>query len=128
VLILKRKIDEQIVIGDSVFVTIVSIKDGVVGLGIEAPPEVPLHRREIFDGIVARDGHISPGGNTARPRVTPRASTPGGPLPTGPRDGPASIRHERPIVGHGWPRTGSDRTDYGYPAEMKGDKTRNDIA
>jgi carbon storage regulator len=50
-LVLSRKINEQIVIGDNVVVTIVEICGRKVRLGIEAPKEVPVHRREIYEAI-----------------------------------------------------------------------------
>ena len=50
-LVLSRKIDESIMIGDSVFVKVLSIQDGQVKLGIEAPKEVRILRREIYEEI-----------------------------------------------------------------------------
>ena len=48
-LILTRKKDEQIVIGNNIFVMIVDVVGGRVKLGIDAPADVQVHRREIFD-------------------------------------------------------------------------------
>jgi len=50
-LVLARKQNEKIVIGDDVTVTVVSIRNGVVRLGIEAPGEMPVHRDEIARAI-----------------------------------------------------------------------------
>lgn len=50
-LVLTRQKNESIVIGDKVIVTIVDIRGDYVRLGIEAPDEVPVHRREVFDSI-----------------------------------------------------------------------------
>jgi carbon storage regulator len=50
-LVLSRKKDESIVINDEVVVTIVEIRGDKVRLGIEAPKEVPVHRREVYDAI-----------------------------------------------------------------------------
>lgn len=50
-LILSRKVDEQIVIGDDILITIVGISRGNVRLGLEVPKEMPVHRREIYDAI-----------------------------------------------------------------------------
>ncbi len=50
-LVLSRKKDEQIVIGDGIIITIVEIRGDKVRLGITAPPEVPVHRREVYDAI-----------------------------------------------------------------------------
>jgi carbon storage regulator len=51
-LVVTRKPDQSIVIDGRIEVTILSIgKDGV-RLGIQAPREVQVHRREVFDAIV----------------------------------------------------------------------------
>ena len=50
-LVLSRQIDESIVIGDDIIVTIVDIRGGKVRLGIQAQSEVPVHRREVFEAI-----------------------------------------------------------------------------
>ena len=51
VLILSRKRDQCIVIGDKVVVTVVDIRGDKVRLGIEAPEEIPVHRQEVYDAI-----------------------------------------------------------------------------
>lgn len=48
-LVLSRKIGEQIVINDNIRVTVVGLKGNVVRLGIDAPPEVPIDRAEIHE-------------------------------------------------------------------------------
>lgn len=50
-LILSRKLDESIIIGDNIEVKIVSIDKGVVKLGIEAPPEVLVLRQELITAV-----------------------------------------------------------------------------
>jgi carbon storage regulator len=50
-LILTRKLGENIRIGDEVKITILDIKGGQVKLGIEAPPHIPVHREEIYERI-----------------------------------------------------------------------------
>lgn len=50
-LVLSRQRDESIMIGDNVEITIVDIRGDKVRLGITAPREIPVHRREIFDAI-----------------------------------------------------------------------------
>lgn len=47
-LVLSRKRDEQIVIGQDVVVTVVEIRGDKVRLGIEAPTNVPVHRQEVY--------------------------------------------------------------------------------
>ncbi len=48
-LVLSRKVNEQIVIGDDIIVTVVAIRGTHVRLGIEAPPNVSVHRREVYE-------------------------------------------------------------------------------
>ena len=48
-LVLARQKDQSIVIGDDVVVTIVDIRGDKVRLGITAPREVTVHRKEIYD-------------------------------------------------------------------------------
>lgn len=48
-LVLSRKEDEQIVIGDDVRVTVVEIKGNRVKLGIQAPPTISIHRHEVLE-------------------------------------------------------------------------------
>ncbi|HPL62868.1 MAG TPA: carbon storage regulator CsrA [Syntrophales bacterium] len=50
-LILTRKLGESIKIGDNVKVTFLGIKGRQVRIGIEAPPEVAVHREEIYNSI-----------------------------------------------------------------------------
>ncbi|NUQ63328.1 MAG: carbon storage regulator [Pirellulales bacterium] len=49
-LVLSRKLNESVVIGD-VTVTVIEIRGDRVRLGIEAPVHVPVHRREVFDAL-----------------------------------------------------------------------------
>lgn len=46
-LVLSRKIDEKIIIGDDVVITVTEIRNGKVRLGIDAPEHVPVDRMEI---------------------------------------------------------------------------------
>lgn len=50
-LILSRKKDESIVINNDITIVVVEIRGDKVRLGIEAPKEVPVHRREVYDAI-----------------------------------------------------------------------------
>ncbi len=50
-LVLSRHRDESIVIGDDIVVTVVDIRGDKVRLGIEAPSEIPVHRREVYEAI-----------------------------------------------------------------------------
>ena len=46
-LVLERRIDEDILIGDDIFVRVVKICGGCVKLGIEAPKHINIDRREV---------------------------------------------------------------------------------
>jgi len=50
-LVLARKLDESIVIGDNIIVKVVSVENGVVKLGIEAPQEVAIIRSELLEEV-----------------------------------------------------------------------------
>jgi carbon storage regulator len=50
-LVLSRKQDESIVIGDNITVTVIEIRGSKIRLGIKAPKEIPVHRQEIYDAI-----------------------------------------------------------------------------
>ena len=50
-LVLSRERDETIVIGNDIRITVVDIRGGKVRLGIEAPKDVPVHRKEVADLI-----------------------------------------------------------------------------
>lgn len=50
-LVLFRKTDQSIVIGDGIEVTVLSLKNGGVRLGVKAPAETVVHRREVFERI-----------------------------------------------------------------------------
>lgn len=50
-LVLNRKIMEEIIIGDDIRVTVADIRGDKVRLGIEAPKEVSVHRKEVWEAI-----------------------------------------------------------------------------
>lgn len=50
-LVLTRQRDESIMIGDDVVLRIVDIRGDKVRVGIQAPPQVPVHREEVFQAI-----------------------------------------------------------------------------
>ena len=64
-LVLSRKKNESIVIADDITIVVVEIRGDKVRLGVEAPKEVPVHRREVFDAIrrneaAANEGKADP--------------------------------------------------------------------
>jgi carbon storage regulator len=50
-LVLSRTRDESIIIGDNVVVTVVDVRGDKVKLGIEAPQDITVHRREVYEAI-----------------------------------------------------------------------------
>ena len=51
-MVLSRKKGEAIVIGDgSIRIVVIEIREGKVRLGFQAPPEVTVHRQEVYDAI-----------------------------------------------------------------------------
>ena len=50
-LVLKRKVGEVIQIGHDIAITLVRCEDGGARIGIDAPNDVAVHRREIYDAI-----------------------------------------------------------------------------
>ena len=64
-LVLSRKRDERIVIGDIIVITVVEVRGDKVRLGIEAPSEVPVHRQEVLDAMRR--------GSESQPKAPPTA-------------------------------------------------------
>ncbi|MEJ5362996.1 MAG: carbon storage regulator CsrA [Spirochaetota bacterium] len=50
-LVLARKVNESIMIGDDIEIVIIDIKGDQVKLGIKAPKSVAVHRKEIYEEI-----------------------------------------------------------------------------
>jgi carbon storage regulator len=56
-LVLSRKVNEKVMIGDGIVVTIVKIDRNQVRIGIEAPGNVPIYREEILPLRQATEAH-----------------------------------------------------------------------
>lgn len=54
-LILSRKVDEKIVIGNDISVAIVEIRGDQVRIGVDAPKTIKVFRKEVFDAILAEN-------------------------------------------------------------------------
>jgi carbon storage regulator len=69
-LVLSRKTNQSIMIGDAIRIIVVGFEGDQVKLGIEAPRDVPVHRFEIFQEIAhAASPEAAPGpGDGDRPR------------------------------------------------------------
>ncbi len=50
-LVLSRKKDEKIIIGDTITVMVIDIRGDKVRLGIDAPRDVTVHRQEVYEAI-----------------------------------------------------------------------------
>ena len=50
-LVLSRKVEETIVIAGNITISFLRIKGQAIRVGIEAPKEIPVHRREVYDAI-----------------------------------------------------------------------------
>ncbi len=73
-LVLTRKLGENIRIGDSVKITVLEVRSGQVKLGIEAPPEVKVHREEIYARIQEENRRAQGKGETPDPARDPNES------------------------------------------------------
>jgi carbon storage regulator len=67
VLVLSRKLNQAIMIGDDVRIVVVSVDRDTVKLGIEAPRAVPVHRSEVYEEIQRTNRAAA--GEPARPPV-----------------------------------------------------------
>jgi carbon storage regulator len=54
-LILSRKVNEKVVIGDNISVSIIEIRGDQVRIGIDAPKVIKVFRQEVFDAIMAEN-------------------------------------------------------------------------
>ena len=50
-LVLSRKKDEKIIIGDKITIMVIEIRGDKVRLGIDAPKDVTVHRQEVYEAI-----------------------------------------------------------------------------
>lgn len=66
-LVLSRKKNESIIINDHVTVTVVEIRGDKVRLGIDAPKDVTVHRREVYDAIQDQNRRNEAGAPVATP-------------------------------------------------------------
>ncbi len=57
-LILTRKVNESLKVGDDVTVTVLGIKGAQIRIGISAPLDVAVHRQEVFERIQKEHGEV----------------------------------------------------------------------
>lgn len=70
-LVLARKQNQRIVIGDDIFVKVLRMEGDVVKLGIQAPPSIPVHRQEVYDEIQKSNRAALTSGSGPVPKLSP---------------------------------------------------------
>ncbi len=68
-LVLSRKKNECIIINDHIVVTVVEIRGDKVRLGIEAPKDVSVHRREVYEAIQSQRSREGNSTTSAAPKA-----------------------------------------------------------
>ena len=76
-LVLSRKLNQSIMVGDNVRIVVVSVDRDQVKLGIDAPREIPVHRSEVFEEIQRAN-------REAAGIVTPTPAVPDAEIPAAP--------------------------------------------
>ena len=69
-LVLSRKLNQAIMIGDNVRIVVVAVDRDQVKLGIDAPREIPVHRSEVFEEI-QRANRAAAGLDAQAPEAAP---------------------------------------------------------
>lgn len=87
-LVLSRKINQSIMIGDDIRIVVVGVDRDQVKVGIEAPRSVPVHRSEIYEEIQRA--------NLAAAGASPPIPAPAGGRQALPKAGQAQLRPRKP--------------------------------
>ena len=82
-LVLTRQLDQSIIIGDDIQITVVEVKGDKIRLGIKAPRDVQVHRSEIYDAIHAENAAAT---NVRVPGVARRRTARRSPISRTPLD------------------------------------------
>ena len=75
-LILSRKSGESIVIDGRIHVKIVRVEGDVVKIGVQAPADIPVHRKEVYDEIQGSNQQALTRQNVALPKLVKINSKP----------------------------------------------------
>ena len=70
-LILARRINERIVIGDDIYVSVVDIRGDQVKLGIDAPKQVKVYRHEVYEAIQRENREAAESAGATLPSLDP---------------------------------------------------------
>jgi carbon storage regulator len=76
-LVLSRQKDETIIIGDNIEITVVDIRGDKVRLGVSAPKEISVHRKEVYEAIRRENreaAQVKPEDLSGLGKVKPNAS------------------------------------------------------
>jgi len=76
-LVLSRQRDETIVINDNIQITVVDIRGDKVRLGISAPPDIPVHRKEVYESMQKENKEQGKNGNSGTGKVMSLANKKG---------------------------------------------------
>ena len=79
-LVLSRQRDESIIIGDDIEITVVDIRGDKVRLGVSAPKEISVHRKEVYDAIRRENreaAQVKPEDLTGLVKINPNKSSKG---------------------------------------------------
>ncbi len=68
-LVLSRKVNENIIIDGRIIVKVVRVDGGIVKLGISAPSDVPVHRQEVYEEIHRNNQQAVTNGRQPVPRI-----------------------------------------------------------
>ncbi|MBI3097659.1 MAG: carbon storage regulator CsrA [Planctomycetes bacterium] len=83
-LVLSRLVDETIMIGDDIEITIVDIRGDKVRIGIAAPARVPVHRKEVYLAIKQANVEAAAADSAAVDTLGSIGATLGGKTPSAP--------------------------------------------
>jgi len=68
-LVLSRKRDESIMVGENVEITVIEVRGDVVKLGVRAPRSVAVHRKEVFEAIQRENIEAAKASRTGLARI-----------------------------------------------------------
>ena len=75
-LVLTRKLDESIIIGEKIEIKVLEVRGDQVRLGIVAPREISVHRKELYEKIKAMN--IASGARKEQKIIVPKSMKKGG--------------------------------------------------